>query len=72
MILKKTIDSSLTPVNHIWVTLSDLFKHFTIIRTQRMGFRKMPEVRIKPDKMLKYWLFLKIYINDFLRNSASK
>jgi hypothetical protein len=35
---------------YIWVPLSDLFKHFTIIRTQRMEFRKMPEVRIKPDK----------------------
>jgi hypothetical protein len=30
----ENIDSSLPPVTHIWVTLSDLFTHFTIKRTQ--------------------------------------
>jgi hypothetical protein len=38
--LMKMIDSSLPPVTHIWVTLSDLFTHFTIKSTERMVFKK--------------------------------
>jgi hypothetical protein len=38
----------------IWVTLSDFFIiHFTIKMTQAITFKKMPEVRIKLDTMLK-------------------
>jgi hypothetical protein len=47
----ETDNSSPPSVTHIWVTLSD--KYITLKRIQRMAFKKMPEVIIKLDKMLK-------------------
>jgi hypothetical protein len=57
MILMIMIDSSLPPVNHLCVTLSDLFfTHFTFKRTQRMVFEENKNawntLRIKLAKML--------------------
>jgi hypothetical protein len=58
--LMKMIDSLLPPVTHKWVTLSDFFTHFTNKRKQRMALRKMLEVGIKLNKMLKDQLFFQI------------
>jgi hypothetical protein len=49
----KMIDSSLPPVTHIWVPLSDFFTHLTIKKHKGWLLRKILEVRIKLDKMLK-------------------
>jgi hypothetical protein len=51
--LMKMIDSSLPSVTHIWVTLSNFFPHFTLKGYKEWLLREMPEVIIKPDKMLK-------------------
>jgi hypothetical protein len=48
----KMIDYSLPPVTHIWVTLSDFFKHFTLKRTQRMAFKKNAKGNNKLDKIV--------------------
>jgi hypothetical protein len=67
------MDSSLPPVTHIRVTLSDFLTHFTLKQHKGWLLRKMPEVRITLDKMLKDWLFIKFMVfNDFLRNLALK
>jgi hypothetical protein len=47
------IDSLPTSVTHLWVTLSDFVTHFTLKRIQRVALKKMTEVIIKLDKMLK-------------------
>jgi hypothetical protein len=52
------LGSSLTPVAQIWFTLSNILTCFASKMTKSMVFKKMPEIRIKQDKMLKDWLFL--------------
>jgi hypothetical protein len=53
MDLMKMIDSSQLPVTHIWVTLSDFFLHISPLKGHKgQLLRKMPELRIKLDKMI--------------------
>jgi hypothetical protein len=49
----KMVDSSLLPVTNIWHTLSDFITHFNIEGHKELILRKMSEVQIKLDKMLK-------------------
>ncbi len=46
------IDSSPPPMTHVWVTLSNFFYTFHLKNATMHGFKKMPGVRIKEEKML--------------------
>jgi hypothetical protein len=58
----KMIDSSLPPATDIWFTSTDIHTHFTVKGHKGWHLRKMPEVRIKLDTMIKDLLFFQIYI----------